>query len=105
MDAPLPELPEQHRSFEVVVRAPRQDRGEPLVPRVLPPEVLGCWSADDVIVSATVLTSGPSLAVAAVEILVPEATCTAGAAVTVRLIAVDNARVISAADAASAGPL
>jgi hypothetical protein len=47
------------------------------VPRALPPEVLGCWSADKVIASATVLTSRPSAAVAAVETLVPEVTSTA----------------------------
>jgi hypothetical protein len=84
MDALWPELPEQRRPFEVVVTAPREDRDEPPVPRALPPQVLGCWSADQVTVSATVLASHPSAAVAAVEALVPELTCAAGVAVTVR---------------------
>jgi hypothetical protein len=63
---------------------PRKDKGAPLVPRELPPEVLGCWSADTVTVSATVLASRPSRAVAAVEALVPELAEATGAAVTVR---------------------
>ena len=63
---------------------PRGDGGEPLVPRVLPPEVLGCWSADQVTASVTVLASRPSGAVAAVEALVPELARSAGAVVTVR---------------------
>jgi hypothetical protein len=58
MDALWPELPGQRRPFEVVVTVPREDGGEPLVPHAMPPEVLSCWSADQVIVSATVLRSG-----------------------------------------------
>jgi hypothetical protein len=106
MDALRRGLPEGRRSFEVVVTAPRQDGGEPLVPRALPPEVQGCWSADEVIVSAIVLTSRRSAAVAAVETLVTEVTCAEGAAVTVRAAcAGDKAPVVSAADAAAGGPL
>jgi hypothetical protein len=78
------ELPGHRRPFEVVLIVPREDENEPLVPRVLPPEVLGCWSADQVIVSAAVLASGPTGAIAAVESLVPELTRSAGASVTVR---------------------
>jgi hypothetical protein len=72
MDTLWPELPSQRRPFEVMMTAPREDGGDPLVPRALPPEVLSCWSADQVIVSVTVLASRPSAAVAAVEALVPE---------------------------------
>jgi hypothetical protein len=84
MEALWPELSVQRRLYEVVLAVPREDVGEPLVPRELPPEVLGCWPADTVIVSATVLTSRPSRAVAAVEALVPELAGATGAAVTVR---------------------
>jgi hypothetical protein len=45
MDALWPEVAGQPRSFEIVVTVAR-DGGEPLVPQTLPPEVLGCWSAD-----------------------------------------------------------
>jgi hypothetical protein len=45
--------------------------------------VLGCWSADQVTVSATVLASRPATAVATVEALMPELTGAAGMAVTV----------------------
>jgi hypothetical protein len=72
MDALWPDLAEQRRPFEVVVTVSREDGGGPLVPRALPPEVLGCWSASQVVASVTVLTSRPSLAVAAAEALVPE---------------------------------
>jgi hypothetical protein len=84
MEVLWPELPEQCHSYEVLLTVPREDKGEPLVPRELPPEVLGCWSADTVTVSATVMTSRPSRAVAAVEALVPELAGAAGASVTVR---------------------
>jgi hypothetical protein len=84
MDALWPELAEQRRAFEVVVTVPRGDGGGPLVPRALPPEVLGCWSADQVVASVTVLAARPSGAVAAAEALVPELTRSAGAVVTVR---------------------
>jgi hypothetical protein len=47
------ELSEQPRTFEVVVTVPRSDGGEPPVPCTLPAEVLGCWSADQVVVSVT----------------------------------------------------
>jgi hypothetical protein len=84
MDALWPELAEQRRPFEVVVTVPRADGGEPLVPCKLPPEVLGCWSADQVTVSVTVLASRPSGAVAVAELLVPELAGAAGAEVRVR---------------------
>jgi hypothetical protein len=84
MEALWPELPEQCRSYEVLLTVPREDKCEPLVPRELPPEVLGCWSADAVTVSATVLASRPSRAVAAVEALVPELAEATDASVTVR---------------------
>ena len=84
MDALWPELAEQRRVFEVVVTVPREDGGEPLVPRALPPEVLGCWSADQVVASVSVLCSRPSRAIAAVEALMPELARAAGAVVTVR---------------------
>ena len=74
----------QRRPFEIVLVVPREDVGEPLVPHTLPPEVPGCWSADQVIVSAIVLASGPTAAIAAVEALVPELARASGAAVTVR---------------------
>ena len=54
------------------------------MPRVLPPEVLGCWSADQVVASVTVLAWRPSSAVAAVEALLPELARSADAVVTVR---------------------
>lgn len=57
LDALWPEFSGQQRRFEVVVTVPREDGGEPLAPRTLPPEVLTCWSADQVIVSATVVAS------------------------------------------------
>jgi hypothetical protein len=67
-----PELAEQRRAFEVVVTVPREGDEEPLVPCALPPEVLGYWSADKVIMSAMVRALGHSGAVAAAEALVPE---------------------------------
>jgi hypothetical protein len=84
MDAMWPELEGQRRTWEVVVTVPREDGGEPLVPRALPPEVLGCWAADQVVASVTVLAWRPSSAVAAVEALVPGLTRSVGAVVTVR---------------------
>ena len=84
MDVLWPELAGQRRAFEVVVTVPRSDGGEPLAPRALPPEVLGCWSADQVVASVTVLAARPSRAVAAVEALVPELARSVGAVVTVR---------------------
>jgi hypothetical protein len=84
-----PELPEQRRSFEVVVIVPREDGGEPLVPYSLPPELLGCWPADQVIVSATSARGGRRRLAAAVEELVPEMTRAARAAVMVRVAAGD----------------
>lgn len=74
MDALWPELAGQRRAFEVVVTVPRGDGGEPLVPRALPPEVMGCWSADQLVASVTLLAARPSGAVAAAEALVPELT-------------------------------
>lgn len=82
MEALWPELPEQCRPYDVLLTAPREDKGEPLVPRELPPEVLACWTADTV--SATVVASRPSRAVAAVHALVPQLAEATGAAVTVR---------------------
>lgn len=82
MNALWPELAEE-RPFEVVLTAPPEDGGEPLVPRALPAELLGCWSADRVTVSTTVLASRPSKAVAVVEALVPELAQAAGAVVIV----------------------
>ena len=84
VDALRLELTGQRRPFEVVVTVPRGDGGEPLVPRALPPQVLGCWSADQVVASVTVLAARPSGAVAAAEALVPELARSAGAVVTVR---------------------
>ena len=84
MDALWPELAGQRRPFEVVVTVPRTDSGGPLVPRALPPEVLGCWSAGQQVASVTVLAVRPSSALAAAEALVPELTRSAGAVVTVR---------------------
>src|ERR1700722_13830848 len=78
------EIGEQTRPFEVLVTVPRADTGEPLVPHTLPAEVLGCWSADQVVVSVTVLASRPSAAVAAAEVLVPALATAAGAVVSVR---------------------
>ena len=84
MDALWPELAEHRRPFEVVMTVPREDGGEPFVPHALPRGVLGCWSADQVVASVTVLASRPSGAVAAAEALVPELARSAGAVVTVR---------------------
>ena len=84
MDVLWPELAAQHRAFEVVVTVPRGDGGEPLVPRALPREVLGCWSADQVTASVTVLAARPSGALAVAEALLPELTRSAVAVVTVR---------------------
>ena len=84
MDALWPEPAGQRRPFEVVVTVPRADGGEPLVPQALPPEVLGYWSADQMVASVTVLATRPSGAVAAAEALAPKLTRPAGAVVTVR---------------------
>jgi hypothetical protein len=46
--------------------------------------VIGCWSADQVVVSVTVLASRPSGALAVSEVLVPELAGAAGAEVTIR---------------------
>lgn len=98
MDALWPEQPEQCRPYEVVVTVPRDDGGDPPVPRALPPEVLGCLSAEQVIVSVTVLASRPVAAVAAREVLVPELTQAAGVVVTVRTVSKgdDDSRSVSA---------
>jgi len=85
--APRPEFVGR-RLFEVVVTAPREDSGEPLVPRALPPEVLGCWAADRVSASVAMLTARASSAVAAAEALMPELAGAAGALVTVRVTTV-----------------
>jgi hypothetical protein len=59
--------------------------------------VLGCWSAEQVIVSVTVLASRPLAAVAAVEVLVPELIQAAGVVVTVRTVSKgdDDSRSVS----------
>ena len=75
METLWPEQAGEQRPYKVVATVPREDGGEPLVPYDLPPEVLACWSADQVTVSATVTASRPSRAVAAVaalEALAPE---------------------------------
>jgi hypothetical protein len=72
MEAVRPELASQWRLFEVVMTVPRSDGGEPLVPFTLSAGVLTCWSADEIIVSATVLAGRPSTALAAAEALMPE---------------------------------
>src|SRR3984957_5027119 len=59
MDALWPDMPEQRRPYEVVVTAPREDGGEPLVPRSLPAVVLCCWSATLVTASVTVMAARP----------------------------------------------
>jgi hypothetical protein len=84
MTALWPELEDQQRPFEVVVTVPRADGGEPLVPCPLPPEVLGCWSAESVVMSVTVMATRKSAAVAAVEVLVPELAGAAEAEVRVK---------------------
>jgi hypothetical protein len=78
------ELAGERRPYEVVATVPCEDGGEPLVPYDLPPEVLACWSADQVIVSATVTASTPSRAVAVLEALAPELAGATGSSVTVR---------------------
>jgi hypothetical protein len=87
MDALWPDMPEQRRPHEVVVTVPREDGGEPLVPRSLPALVLGCWSAALVTASVTVMAARPSLAVAAAGALMPELARAAGALVTVKAAA------------------
>jgi hypothetical protein len=84
MEALWPEPAGQRRPFEVVITVPRDDGGEPLVPRELPAEVLGCWSAESVVLSVMVMASRGSAAVAAVEVLVPELAGSPKAEVTVR---------------------
>jgi hypothetical protein len=84
MDALWPELAEHRHAFEVVMTVPRADGGEPFVPHALPRGVLGCWSADQVVASVTVLASRPSGAAAAAEALAPEIARSAGAVVTAR---------------------
>jgi hypothetical protein len=84
MDALWLDMPEPRRPYEVVLTVPREDGGEPLVPRALPTVVLGCWSATQVVASVTVLAARPSAAVAAAEALVPDLAEAAGAIVTVK---------------------
>jgi hypothetical protein len=64
MDALWPGLAEQRRPFEVVVTVAHEDGGEPLVPRALPPEMLGCWSSTQATASVTVLATQLSRAAA-----------------------------------------
>jgi hypothetical protein len=77
-------MPEQRRPYEVVLTVPREDGGEPLVPRALPAVVLGCWSATQVVASVTVLAARPSVAVATAEALMPDLAQAAGVVVTVK---------------------
>ena len=84
LDVLFADLPVPGREFEVILTAPRQDGGEPLVPVNLPAGVLGCWSAESAVVSVTVCASRASSAVAAVEALVPELAGRAGATFEVR---------------------
>jgi hypothetical protein len=84
LDALWPELAEVRRPYEVVLTVPREDDGTPLTPTVLPEGVTGVWSAASVIVSVTVLASGPASAVAAAEVLVPDLARAPGAEVRVR---------------------
>ena len=92
MDALWPGLAKQRRPFEVVVMVPREDGGEPLVPRVLPPEVLGSWSAAQVVASVTVLAAQPSSAIAPAEVLIPELTRAAGAVFTAKAADTDGSQ-------------
>jgi hypothetical protein len=87
MDALWPDMPGQRRPYEVVVTVPREDGGEPFVPRSSPAVVLGCWNAWLVTASVTVMAARPSLAVAAAEALVLEFAQAAGAVVTVKVAA------------------
>jgi len=84
MDALWPDMPEQRRPYEVMLTVPREDGGEPLVPRALPAVVLGCWSAEQVVASVTVMAARPSMAVAVAEALMPDLAQAAGAIVTVK---------------------
>jgi hypothetical protein len=84
MDTLWRDMPEQRRPYEVVLTVPREDGGEPLVPRALSAVVLGCWSATQVVASVTVLAARPSMAVAAAEALVPDLAQAAGVIVTVK---------------------
>jgi hypothetical protein len=84
MEALWPDLPEERRTFEVVVTVAREDGGELPAPRALPPEVRGGWSAGQITVKATVRASSASRAVAVIEALVPELTRAVGATMTVR---------------------
>ena len=67
-----------------MLTVPREDGGEPLVPRALPALVLGCWCATRVLASVTVLAARPSAAVAAAGALVPDLAHAAGVIVTVK---------------------
>lgn len=66
------ETSEQTRPFEIVMTVPREDSGQPFVSRPLPPGVSGAWSAKSVTISATLTAASASLAVAAIEALVPD---------------------------------
>jgi hypothetical protein len=82
MERLWPEQAGEQCPYKVVTTVPREDGGEPLVPYDLPPEVLACWSADQVTVSATMTASGPSRAVAALDALAPELAGASRASVT-----------------------
>jgi hypothetical protein len=97
MTALWPDLAEQRRTYEVTLTVPRQDGGDPLAPRTLPARVIGVWSADQTIVSVTVLATYPSGALAAVEALLPDLARAAGAAITVKAVGAAGAPVDSGA--------
>lgn len=84
LNALFPEILEEDREFQVTLTAPRADGGLPLVPAVLPGGVIACWSAESAVVSATVMASRASIAVAAVEALLPDLAGAAGARFEVR---------------------
>jgi hypothetical protein len=84
MTALWPDLAEQRRAYEVVLTVPRPDGGDPSVPRTLPARVVGAWSANQTIVSITVLATYPSGALAAVEALLPDLARAAGSTITVK---------------------
>lgn len=88
LTALFPEIPEDDREFEVTLTALRADGGLPLVPTVLPKGVIGCWSAESAVASVTVMASRASLAVAAVEALLPDLAGVAGAKFEVRAASV-----------------
>jgi hypothetical protein len=84
MTALWPDLAEQRRTYEVILTVPRQDGAGPSVPRTLPARVTDAWSAEQTVVSITVLATYPSGALAAVEALLPDLARAAGSTITVK---------------------